>query len=297
MKLSLGFSPCPNDTFIFDALVNNKIDTEGIEFDAVLEDVEALNQNALHEKLDITKLSFPAFFKSTDKYILLNAGGALGKGVGPLLVSKEEVGGRKSEVRSRNPIAIGSDVNGKIIALPGANTTANLLFSFAYPEAHKKVFMRFDLIEDFVLNEASKYPDKEMPLGVIIHENRFTYRQKGLHKVTDLGEHWEQTMKLPVPLGGIAVKRSIDKSLSLKIEKLIRKSLDYAFSNYPLITDYVKQHSQEMSEDVMRQHIDLYVNNFSLDLGDDGRKAVSVLYDTWLSMSKTARTSAEIFLL
>jgi 1,4-dihydroxy-6-naphthoate synthase len=284
LKLSLGFSPCPNDTFIFDALVNNKIDTEGIEFETVLEDVETLNQNALQGKLDITKLSFPAFFKSIDNYILLNAGGALGKGVGPLLISKSEVGSRKSEVSE------------KTIALPGINTTANLLFSFAYPEADKKVFMRFDLIEDFVLKEATKHPDKETSLGVIIHENRFTYQQKGLHKVTDLGEHWEQTMKLPVPLGGIAVKRSVDKSLSLKVKKLIQKSLEYAFSNYPLITDYVKQHSQEMSEDVTRQHIDLYVNNFSLDLSDDGRKAISVLYDTWLAISNTSRSSAEVFL-
>jgi 1,4-dihydroxy-6-naphthoate synthase len=291
LKLSLGFSPCPNDTFIFDALVNNKIDIEGIEFDAVLEDVETLNELALQGKLDITKLSFPAFFKSIDKYILLNGGGALGKGVGPLLISKSEAGDQKSDVGSRK-----LEVSERIIALPGLNTTANLLFSFAYSDADKKIFMRFDEIEDFILNEISK-ASHEPPLGVIIHENRFTYQQKGLHKVTDLGEYWEQTMKLPVPLGGIAAKRSVDRPVSLKVEKLIRKSLEYAFSNYPLITDYVKQHSQEMSEDVMRQHIDLYVNNFSLDLGDDGRKAISVLYDTWLMMSNTARTSEEIFLL
>jgi 1,4-dihydroxy-6-naphthoate synthase len=309
LKLSLGFSPCPNDTFIFDALVNNKIDTEGIVFDTVLEDVETLNQLALQEKLDITKLSFPAFFKAIDNYILLNSGGALGKGVGPLLISKSEVGEQQSEVGSRK-----SEVDQSTIVLPGENTTANLLFSFAYPEAFKKVFMRFDLIEDFVLNESSKVsPPKgggparlnrsggdlegaKGSLGVIIHENRFTYQQKGLHKVTDLGEYWEKTMKLPVPLGGIAVKRSIDRLKSLKIENLIRKSLEYAFSNYPIITDYVKQHSQEMNEDVMRQHIDLYVNNFSLDLGDAGKKAISVLYDTWLTISKTASTSAEIFL-
>jgi 1,4-dihydroxy-6-naphthoate synthase len=290
LKFSLGFSPCPNDTFIFDALVNNKIDTEGIEFDTVLEDVETLNENTLQGKLDITKLSFPAFFKSIDNYILLNAGGALGKGVGPLLISRSEVGSRRSEVSE------------KTIALPGINTTANLLFSFAFPEAHKKIFMRFDQIEDYVLNEFSKASppkggggESTEVFGVIIHENRFTYKLKGLHKVTDLGEHWEQNMKLPVPLGGIAIKRSINKSLSLKIEKLIRKSLEYAFSNYPLITDYVKQHSQEMSEDVMRQHIDLYVNNFSLELGDDGRKAISVLYDTWLAMSNTTRSSTEVF--
>ncbi len=291
MKLSLGFSPCPNDTFIFDALVNNKIDTEGIEFDTVLEDVETLNQNARQGKLDITKLSFPAFFKSIDNYILLNAGGALGKGVGPLLISKSEVGGGKSEVGSQK-----SEINERTIALPGLNTTANLLFSFAYPEADKKVFMRFDQIEDFILNKAANVTDLEEALGVIIHENRFTYRQKGLYKVTDLGEHWEQTMKLPVPLGGIAIKRSIEKPLSLKIEKLIRKSLDYAFSNYPLITDYVKLHSQEMNEDVMRQHIDLYVNNFSLDLGDEGRKAIETLHQVFLSMNPRSGSSYSLFI-
>jgi 1,4-dihydroxy-6-naphthoate synthase len=306
LKLTLGFSPCPNDTFIFDALVNNKIDTEGVEFETVLEDVETLNEKALKGELDITKLSFPAFFKSIHNYVLLNAGGALGKGVGPLLISKSEVVSQRSEVGSKNPIAIGSEVNERTVALPGINTTANLLLSFAYPDAHKKIFMRFDQIEDFLLNESSKAsPPKgggglegaKEPLGVIIHENRFTYQQKGLHKVTDLGEYWEQTMNLPVPLGGIAVKRSIDMSLSLKIEKLIRKSLEHAFGNYPLITDYVKGHSQEMSEDVMRQHIDLYVNNFSLGLGDDGRKSISVLYDTWLNMTKAVRTFEQVFLL
>jgi 1,4-dihydroxy-6-naphthoate synthase len=299
LKLSLGFSPCPNDTFIFDALVNNKIDTEGIEFDVVLEDVETLNELALQRKLDITKLSFPAFFKSIEKYILLNTGGALGKGVGPLLISKSEVESRKSAVGSWK-----SEVDKSTVALPGINTTANLLFSFAYPKANKKVFMRFDQIENFLLTESSKVPQLKSGgdlegaevLGVIIHENRFTYQQKGLHKVTDLGKYWETQMQVPVPLGGIAVKRSIDRLLSLKVEKLIRNSLEYAFSNYPLITDYVKHHSQEMSEDVMRQHIDLYVNNFSLDLGDDGKKAISVLYDTWLNMTKTVRASELVFL-
>lgn len=260
MKLTLGFSPCPNDTFIFDALVNNKIDTEGFEFETVLADVETLNQWALQGKLDITKLSFPAFFRSLDHYTLLNAGSALGKGVGPLLVTK-------SEVRSTMP-----EVNSTLIALPGENTTANLLFSFAYPEAENKTFMRFDLIEDYVIS----HPES---LGVIIHENRFTYQQKGLHKVVDLGELWEERMKLPIPLGGIAINQSVKRAAALKVNELIRKSLDFAFKNYPLIPDYVKQHSQEMSEEVMRQHIELYVNNFSIHLGEEGKKAISVLLE------------------
>ena len=181
MKLTLGYSPCPNDTFIFDALVNKKIDREGLEFDVVLEDVETLNQWSFDGKLDITKLSYPAFFQNPDKYVLLNSGAALGKGVGPILISKSDVRYQTSEIEKSS------------IALPGENTTANLLFTFAYPEAKKKIFMRFDKIEDFLLNDSPKAsPDGRGlvgagALGVIIHENRFTYQQKGLHKITDLG--------------------------------------------------------------------------------------------------------------
>jgi 1,4-dihydroxy-6-naphthoate synthase len=275
MKLTLGFSPCPNDTFIFDALVNKKIDTEGLEFEPVLEDVETLNNWALQDKLDITKLSFPAFFQSLDNYVLLDAGSALGKGVGPLLIAKSAVGSRKSEV------------NEKSIALPGINTTANLLFTFAYPEAEHIKFMIFSAIENAVLNA-------ETDLGVIIHENRFTYQQKGLHKVLDLGEYWEEKMKTPIPLGGIAISQSVKRSTALKVNELIRKSLEYAFANYPLITDYVKQHSQEMSEDVMRQHIDLYVNNYSLSLGEEGKLAIKTLFDVFNAMNqKTIEESYE----
>ena len=260
MKLTLGFSPCPNDTFIFDALVNKKIDTDGLEFEPVLEDVETLNQWALQGKLDITKISFPALFQSLDSYVLLNAGSALGKGVGPLLISKESV-----------PHSL-ADVQQSTIALPGINTTANLLFSFAWPGALNKKFMIFSEIENAVINN-------ETDLGVIIHENRFTYQQKGMHRVMDLGEYWEEKMKTPIPLGGIAISQSVKRLTALKVNELIRKSLEYAFANYPLITDYVKQHSQEMSEEVMRQHIDLYVNNFSIDLGAEGKQAIICLYD------------------
>lgn len=271
MKLTLGFSPCPNDTFIFDALVNNKIDTEGLEFEIVLADVETLNQWALQGKLDITKLSFPAFFSSLNHYTLLNAGSALGKGVGPLLITIKE------------QVVKNDEINDSLIILPGENTTANLLFSFAFPSALHKIFMRFDLIEDFVLS-GSKTPPSEGQgevLGVIIHENRFTYRQKGLHKVKDLGEYWEEKMELPVPLGGIAINQSAKRTVALKVNELIRKSLDFAFTNYPLIPDYVKQHSQEMNEDVMRQHIELYVNGYTKDLGQEGKNAILALFEVY----------------
>ena len=253
MKLTLGFSPCPNDTFIFDALVNNKIDTEGLEFDVQLEDVQTLNEWAKQGNLDISKISYGVFPLVLENYILLNSGGALGKGVGPLLITN-------NEQRTVN--------NESIIAIPGENTTAQMLFSLAFPEAKKKVFKVFNAIEDAVLNG-------EVDAGVIIHENRFTYHLKGLHKLMDLGEYWEQTTGVPIPLGGIVAKRALPVELVEKVDQLIRKSLEYAYANHhEQLADYVKQHSQEMSEDVMRQHIGLYVNNFSITLGEDGKKAV-----------------------
>lgn len=292
MRLTLGFSPCPNDTFIFDWLVNQKMDTEGLEFDVVLEDVETLNQWALQGKLDITKLSFPAFFQSTQQYILLDAGSALGVGVGPLLVSGSAVDhpllavGEQQPATDSGPWKLDSK---QLVVLPGAHTTANLLFSFAYPEATNKKFVIFSAIEDAVVNG-------EADLGVIIHENRFTYQQKGLHKVMDLGEHWEQKMNVPIPLGGIAIKRNIDKEISVKVNRLIKKSLEHAFSQYPTVSGYVKQHSQAMSEDVMRQHINLYVNNYSLGLGEDGRKAIRVLHDVFSNNQATKTPAGDLFL-
>ena len=278
MKLTLGFSPCPNDTFIFDALVNKKIDTEGFEFDTVLADVETLNQWAPEGKLDITKLSFPAFFRSLQNYTLLNAGSALGKGVGPLLITDSP-----QELTDE-------EINQASVALPGIHTTANLLFSYAYPDATDKKFMLFSAIENALIN-------KEVDLGVIIHENRFTYQQKGLYKVKDLGEYWEEKMELPVPLGGIAITQSVKRSVAIKVNELIRKSLDYSFKNYPVITEYVKQHSQEMSEDVMRQHIDLYVNNYSLDLGDDGKLAIESLHEVFLELNNLETDDEDVLFL
>ncbi|MGZ3924288.1 MAG: 1,4-dihydroxy-6-naphthoate synthase, partial [Flavisolibacter sp.] len=234
MKLSLGFSPCPNDTFIFDALVNNKIDTEGLEFEVVLEDIQTLNEWSNQGKLDITKLSFPAFFRNNDKYSMLNSGAALGKGVGPLLIAKRMVNV--------------PDVVHNTIAIPGEQTTANFLLSFAFPMAKQKTPILFSSIEDAVLME-------KFDLGVIIHENRFTYQQKGLIKICDLGQVWEEKQKAPIPLACIAAKNSFDVQLRNRISGLIKKSVEFAFQNYPNITDYTKQHAQAMDENVMRQHI------------------------------------------
>jgi 1,4-dihydroxy-6-naphthoate synthase len=260
MKLSLGFSPCPNDTFIFDALVNNKINTEGLEFDVVLEDIQTLNDWSSQGKLDITKLSFPAFFRNNDKYEMLNSGAALGKGVGPLLIAKRMVNV--------------PDVEHCTIAIPGEQTTANFLLSFAFPMAKQKTPVLFSSIEDAVLME-------KFDLGVIIHENRFTYKQKGLIKICDLGQVWEERQKAPIPLACIAARTSFDSQLRNKMSDLIKKSVEFAFEHYPQITTYTKEHAQAMDENVMRQHIELYVNNYSISLGEDGRRAIDQLQNVY----------------
>lgn len=265
MKFTLGFSPCPNDTFIFDALVNHKIDTGGHDFEVLLEDVQTLNQWAIEGKLDFSKISYGVLPLVLDQYTLLNSGGALGKGVGPLLISKGD-----------NRLLDGiENINDSTVAIPGVNTTAHLLFSLAFPKAKKKEFKIFNEIEDAVLNE-------EVNAGVIIHENRFTYHLKGLHKLMDLGEYWEKTTGVPIPLGGIVAKRTLSPLLIEKVDGLIKQSVEYAYRHHhDQLSEYVKQHAQEMSEDVMRQHINLYVNNYSVDLGKDGKDAVLKLVEIY----------------
>ena len=257
MKITLGFSPCPNDTFIFDAIVNHKIDTNGFEFEVFLEDVQTLNQWAQEGRLAITKLSYGVLPLVLDQYNVMNSGSALGKGVGPLLISSSA---------DKN-----QSIEDLLIAIPGENTTANLLFSIAYPQAKNKVFLRYDEIENFVLAKKG--------LGVIIHENRFTYEGKGLIKITDLGDFWEQKTGNAIPLGGIVIKKKFDISIQQSIDALIKKSIAFAFLNYPLLNDYIRCHAQEMSEQVMRQHIDLYVNEYSLDLGEKGKNAILKLLE------------------
>lgn len=253
MTFTLGFSPCPNDTFIFDALVNKKINTGDFQFDVRLEDVETLNELAKKQVLDFTKISYGVLPLVSQNYKVMNSGSALGKGVGPLLISK-------------NPVDF-DQVDNYTIVIPGENTTAHLLFSLAFPNAKNKLFKRYDEIEKSVL-------ESDQMLGVIIHENRFTYMERDLFKIVDLGNFWEEKTALPIPLGGIVGRRNMDESLLMKVDALIKDSMEYAFENYPLITDYVKQHSQEMEPEVMKKHIDLYVNQFSINLGKDGRNAI-----------------------
>ncbi len=275
MKLSLGFSPCPNDTFIFDALVNGGLDTQGLEFEPMLEDVQTLNEWAAEGKLDITKLSFPALFQQIDKYVILDCGAALGKGVGPLLIAKNLVDG--ASVASRR------------IAIPGTATTANFLLSYAFPEAAQKVPMLFSAIEDAVLNGKAD-------LGVIIHENRFTYQQKGLHKVCDLGEVWEEKERLPIPLGCIAIRRDLPTDVQQRVQDLIGKSVKAGFQNYPLLSPYIRQHAQAMAEEVMRKHIDLYVNDYTVSLGEGGRKAIEKLHEVYRRMNGADDSHQSLFL-
>lgn len=263
-EYTIGFSPCPNDTFIFDALVNEKIDTQGIRFNAFMEDIETLNQWGLEKKLDVTKLSFGVIPDVLDHYQILNAGSALGKGCGPLLISKKEI--KPDEVVDCR------------IAIPGEHTTANMLLTYAFPKAQNRFSVLFSKIESAVIHD-------EFDLGLIIHESRFTYAQKGLKRVMDLGEYWEQKTGYPIPLAGIVVSRGIPHEEQQKIDRLIKKSLEYAFDRYPVLSPFTTDHAQEMETTVMIDHIKLYVNNFSLHLGDEGKAAIEKMMNI-LSIKK-----------
>ncbi len=270
----MGFSPCPNDTFIFDALVNQKIDTGNLQFEPILEDVQTLNQWAIDGKLMVTKLSYGVLPLVQKNYRLLNSGSALGRGVGPLLITNVELGI--------------TNVEEKLVAIPGKNTTAHLLFSLAYPKAKNKIFLRYDEIENFVLQGKG--------LGVIIHENRFTYAEKGLIKITDLGDYWETKTGFPIPLGGIVVKKTVQPIIQQQIDLLTKQSIEFAFSNYPELNDYIRSHAQEMSEDVMRKHIDLYVNKFSLDLGREGKTSIKRLLKVYQETNNCIVDYGNIFI-
>ncbi|MDO7744468.1 MAG: 1,4-dihydroxy-6-naphthoate synthase [Pedobacter sp.] len=264
MKLSLGFSPCPNDTFIFDALIHHKIDTEGLEFEVFFDDVETLNQKALKGELDITKLSFHAFAHVAGKYALLDAGSALGFGVGPLLICKNEELVNSPQLRT--------DKSSLRVAIPGELTTANFLLGIAFPNLQQKEVMVFSAIQDALLDET-------IDLGLIIHENRFTYQDKGLHKIVDLGSYWEELTGCAIPLGGIVINRNLDHEIQLKVNRLIRKSVEFAFENPKSGIDFISSHAQEMEEAVMYKHIELYVNKYSVNLGTEGRKAIDILFE------------------
>jgi 1,4-dihydroxy-6-naphthoate synthase len=287
MKLTLGFSPCPNDTFIFDALIHHKIDTEGLEFEVFYDDVETLNQKAFRGELDITKLSYHAFAYIANQYVLLDAGSALGFGVGPLLISDFEIS--ISDLQSGQIVNRKSETVNPLIGIPGKYTTANFLLGLAFPQATNKVELVFSDIENAVL-------EGRVDVGLIIHENRFTYQDKGLKKIIDLGDYWEKQTGCAIPLGGIVANRNLPVDVQHKINRVLRKSVEFAFANPKSSLDFIRQHAQEMSEEVMYKHIDLYVNKYSIDLGEEGRKAIQLLFDTALEKEIIPEIKYNLFL-
>jgi len=274
MKVTLGFSTCPNDTFIFDALVHQKIDSEGLAFDVVLADVEELNRRAFASSIDITKISYFAFAFLAGQFQILDSGGALGYKNGPLLISKY----------TWTP----EEIPGLQIAIPGIYTTANLLFSIKFPEAKKKKQVLFSEIENAILNE-------EVDAGVIIHENRFTYQTKGLKRIIDLGEDWERNTGQPIPLGGIAVNRNLPAEVREKVGRVIRRSVEFALNNPDDSYPYVKKYARELDNEVIKKHIGLYVNNFTLSLGENGHKAIHTLYRIATEKGIIAKLPRDIF--
>jgi 1,4-dihydroxy-6-naphthoate synthase len=260
MTLSLAFSPCPNDCFMFDAMVHRRIDLEGLEFDVRLADIEALNTSAFAGDVDVTKLSFHAYAYCADRYVLLDAGSALGRNCGPLLISRRSI--------ARDEVARGS----LRIAIPGRYTTARFLLGLAFPSARNTTEVLFSDIEGSLL-------DGTYDAGLIIHENRFTYAAKGLKKIIDLGEYWEGETGAAIPLGGIVVRRDLPPDVQQRVNRVMRRSVEYAFAHRADSLPYVRAHAQEMSEDVMYSHIDLYVNDYSIDLGTEGRRSVEVLFE------------------
>ena len=258
MRITIGYSPCPNDTFIFGALANGLIDTQGIDFEVVLDDVEALNKMAFAHQLDVTKLSYHAFAHLTDAYRLLQSGSALGSNCGPLLVARKPLSA--DEITHAN------------IAIPGKMTTANFLLGLAFPNAVHKSEVLFSDIEEAVCTG-------QFDAGLIIHENRFTYQQKGLVKLMDLGEFWEETTALPIPLGGIVAKKSLGDETYQTINQIIRASVEFAFAHTDQVMPYIRAHAQAMEDHVMQAHIDLYVNQYTIDLGVKGQHAVQTMFD------------------
>lgn len=281
MKLTLGFSPCPNDTFIFDALIHHKIDTEGLDFEVFFDDVETLNQKAFRGELDVTKLSYHAFAYVTGQYVLLDSGSALGFGVGPLLICKDE--------KFLDQEYLNAQISNLKIAIPGKYTTANFLLGLAFPEGKNKSEVLFSEIENQLIRG-------ETDLGLIIHENRFTYQDKGLHKILDLGDYWEQQTGCAIPLGGIVANRNLPQNIQHKINRVLQKSVEFAFANPKSGLEFIRSHSQEMSEEVMYKHIDLYVNQYSVDLGTEGRKAIRILFEKALEFGIIPKSKNELFL-
>ncbi len=288
MKLTLGFSPCPNDTFIFDALIHHKIDTKGLDFEVEYQDVETLNLKAFQGDLDITKLSYHAFAYAVEDYELLDAGSALGFGVGPMLITKDPKLAKLLQQKLERAESLEGFDQLKV-GYPGKYTTANFLLSLAFPELKNKVELVFSDIEGALL-------DGSIDLGLIIHENRFTYAEKGRHKVVDLGEYWEKTTKFPIPLGGIVVKRSLPQEVKDTLNTILKESVEFAFANPKSGLEFIRAHAQEMSEEVMYKHIELYVNKYSVELGLEGRDAITKMFEKAQELGFIPQSDQKLFL-
>ncbi len=273
--LSLGYSPCPNDTYIFYALTHNKVTVPGHTIRERLEDVETLNQCALSGLLDLTKVSYHAFGHLRDRYTLLRSGGALGRGCGPLVVSLAPVDMH--------------GLRGKRIAVPGKLTTANLLLQLHGSGYEKLLVVPFDQIMP-----ALRRGDADA--GVIIHESRFTYQKEGFHEILDLGKWWEEETGLPIPLGGILARRDLGPTTVQHIDRAIRASLEYARAHPQQPRTYIKKHAQELDDTVIDAHIKLYVNDFSLDLGEEGMTAVETLLERAELRGLIPKSTEPIFL-
>lgn len=256
MNLDLGFSPCPNDTFMFDALVRGVVSDPDLSFTPVIEDVETLNRMVLANDLPVSKVSFHLLGHVRDRYGLLRSGAALGRGCGPIVVIRPGSRGNLRDLR---------------VAIPGEYTTAALLLRLFEPGVTVTVSMPFDRIVDSVVAG-------EVDAGVIIHESRFTYRSAGLEPLVDLGEWWEGETGSPIPLGGIAFRRDLPVDVPPRLERLIRESILHARSHPADPLPFIRRHAREMDDAVCAAHIDLYVTDFSIDLGDEGRGAVERLF-------------------
>lgn len=285
MKLSIAYSPCPNDTYAFHAMVHNLIDCEGLSFEVTMADVEQLNQDAALGKYDVCKLSYHAFFLLAKKYAMLKTGSALGYGNGPLLVGKKE-GDAFLDSGEPNFNLIYSQP----VAIPGEHTTAALLLKIAFPAIKIVEPMLFSNIENSVLTN-------NYLTGVLIHEGRFTYQQKGLQLIADLGDLWHQMSNLPIPLGGIAVSRRLDLSTAQKFERVLRRSLEFANNNPNASSYYVCNHAQEIEHDIVEKHIKMFVNEQTLRIDQDGEKAVYALFKHTLSIYPQLAATKSLFIL
>lgn len=252
-RITLSISPCPNDTFMFDAMINGRIDTEGLSFDVEYHDIEELNSGVLAQRVDVSKISCAVLPRITRNYRLLSTGAALGRGNGPLLVRRK---GEQGKIRR--------------IAVPGELTTANALIGRLFPQIEERVPMLFSRIAEAVERG-------DFDAGVLIHEGRFVYERRNLELVADLGVEWERQTSLPLPLGGIVMRRELPQEIFERVERVLRRSIEYAFANPELSRAYIKIYAQEMEDDVIKRHIALFVNDYSIDLGDEGLQAIREL--------------------